>query len=86
MYACFDGLPVREGCLFCEWEWWGVAAEGREHYLAHRLLAHPEVQPVRRRPGRHLQSFRQAKLKPEDVEDINLERDKRARLLGIAID
>ena len=82
----FDGLPVREGCLFCDWEWWGSALEGREQYLRHRTLAHPEIKPARRRPGRHLKSFRQMRLKDEDVADILAERNKRARLLGIAID
>lgn len=78
-----DALPVRQSCLFCTWTWQGTALEGRTEALTHRLQAHPEVKVTRRRPGRHLQSFRQAKLTKEDKIDILSERDKRAALLGI---
>lgn len=78
-----DALPVTERCMFCNWEWQGTAAEGRTEALAHRLQAHPEVKPPRRRPGRHLKSFNQPRLKKQDWDDVFAERDKRARLLGI---
>ncbi len=78
-----DEMPVVERCMFCTWVWQGTAAEGRTEALQHRLEAHPEVRPARRRPGRHLNSFRQARLKGEEWADILSERDKRAKLLGI---
>ena len=81
-----DALPVTQRCLFCRWKWSGIAAEGREKALQHRLQAHPELVISRRRPGRHLNSFRQAKLKKEDWADVFAERDKRAWLLGIEIE
>ena len=78
-----DALPVVERCLFCSWRWSGTSAEGRERAREHRLQAHPEVIVKRRRPGRHLKSFRQVKLTKEDLSDIFSERDRRAALLGI---
>lgn len=80
-----DEIPVKERCLFCRWTFSGTAVEGRHAALAHRLEKHPEVKPARRRPGRHLTSFRQAKLTAEDRADIYQERDKRAYLLGIEV-
>jgi hypothetical protein len=84
--AQMDALPVTERCLFCTWTYDGSAVEGRTEYLQHRLSAHPEVKPPRRRPGRHLKSFRQARLKADDVQDILSERQRRARLHGITIE
>ena len=78
-----DALPVREQCLFCTWRWEGTAAEGRIEALTHRLQAHPEVVVKRRRPGRHLKSFRQPVLNKADWSEVYAERDKRAALLGI---
>ena len=81
--AQMDALPIVERCLFCGWMWQGTAAEGRTEALAHRLQAHPEVKVKRRRPGRHLKSFRQPVLKKEDWTDIYSERNKRAQLHGV---
>jgi hypothetical protein len=78
-------LPLVARCLFCEWEWEGAVLEGRERALNHRLEIHPELKPKRRRPGRHLKSFRQVRLNAEDLSDINAERMKRARLVGIEL-
>ena len=84
-FAQMDELPVHQRCLFCTWEWEGTAVEGRTEALTHRLSAHPEINPPRRRPGRHLKSFRQPRLKAEDWVEVYTERDKRARLLGIDV-
>lgn len=81
-----DALPMTARCLFCTWEWEGTVAEGRTEALTHRLIVHPDVKPPRRRPGRHLKSFRQPRLKPEDWADVNAERARRARLTGVTIE
>lgn len=81
-----DALHVIQRCLFCTWTSSGTALEGRTEAIAHRLKAHPEIKPARRGPTRNLRSFRQPALKSEDREEIFVERDKRARLLGISID
>jgi hypothetical protein len=80
--AVFDSLPVTQKCMFCCWEWHGSALEGRTIALTHRLEAHPDVKPKRRRHNRSTfnPSFQ---LKPEDQDDIDLQRERRMRLLGI---
>lgn len=82
----FDSLPILERCLHCGWVWTGTAIEGRDRALEHRLQAHPEIQPKRRRPGRHLKSFHQPNLTKADWVDINIERSKRARLNGLDLE
>ena len=82
--ALMDALPVKEACLFCEWEYLGTVLEGREEALAHRRAVHPE-RVKRRKHSRNLMSFRQRRLDKEEQAEIYAERDKRARLLGIEI-
>jgi hypothetical protein len=78
--------PVLSRCAFCEWTWEGPLSVGREKAVQHRLKAHPEVKPKRRRPMRNPRSYIQPELKREDVEEINAERRKRAYLIGVEID
>lgn len=80
-----DALPIKQACVFCTWTWTGSALEGRTEAIEHRLAAHPEIKPARRGPSRNLRSFRQPALKSEDREEIFVERDKRAKLLGIDV-
>jgi hypothetical protein len=77
-----DALPLRTLCAFCEWSYEGSAADGRQEAVQHRLRAHPEAN-VKRRPTRHLQSFRQPRLSKEHWDEVQEERSKRAWLLGI---
>jgi hypothetical protein len=77
---------VIERCCFCSWVYEGNAVEGRSEALAHRLSVHPEVKVRRRRPGRHLKSFRQPKLKKDDWQDIAVERTRRAYLHGLDLE
>lgn len=80
-----DALPLRTLCALCGWIYEGTALDGREKATQHRLKAHPEIKPTRRGPGRNLKSFRQPKLTTQDMTDILVARDKRAKLLGIEI-
>jgi hypothetical protein len=74
-------------CLFCpEWVVEGTADEINLLLLEHRNQHHPEVCEGRRRrrPSRGLLlSFRQ-KLNEEQSEEIQIERSRRMRLLGIS--
>jgi hypothetical protein len=83
--AAFDSLPLREGCLFCEWSYLGTAAEGREEALQHRLEAHPDLNPKRykRQKNRNLHRYRQPALHPEEVAEIAAEHKRRAQLHGL---
>lgn len=83
--AQMDALPMTARCMFCTWEWQGTAAEGRTEALTHRLRAHPDVKPLRRKMTRNLKSFNQANLKKEDWDDVMAERAKRARLVGLTL-
>ena len=80
-----DALPCRTLCALCGWEYLGTALEGREKAAQHRRRRHPKLIIQRRRPGRHLSTFAQPKLKKEDWAEVYAERDKRAKLLGIEI-
>ncbi len=40
---------VTERCANCDWQGHGTVREMREQFLAHRLEAHPEIQPKPRR-------------------------------------
>jgi len=80
-----DALPLRTLCALCGWVYEGSALDGREKAIQHRLKKHPDLKVTRRRPPSHLKSFRQSKLKPEDVQEIFTERDRRAKLLGIDV-
>lgn len=85
-HELMDALEVREGCLFCEWGFVGPASEGRVLAVAHRLEAHPEIKPMRRRNGRQLKSFRQVPLDDEEKAELDVERLRRARLIGIELE
>ena len=78
-----DALPLRTLCALCSWVYEGDALSGREKAAQHRSLAHPELVLKRKRPGRHLTSFRQPRLNKAEWKEVYDERDKRARLLGI---
>ena len=84
--AQMGALPVTQRCLWCDWIYEGTALEGRTVAVAHRLEAHPEIKPKRRPPSRNLKSFRQPTLKSEDRDEIFIERDRRAKLLGITVE
>ncbi len=71
-------------CAFCDWQYAGTCIEGREAATEHRQTVHPDLRPKRRpRAFRSsLTTFRQ-NLSKEDVEEIEVERQKRARLIGL---
>jgi hypothetical protein len=77
-----DSLPLRAACAFCEWEYLGTAAEGREKALQHRLEVHPEARS-KRRNTRSLSSFRYRELGDEEQNEIEETRRKRMRLIGL---
>lgn len=77
-----DALPVKEMCLFCDWEFEGTVAEGRTAALRHRRRHH-RARCKPRRLSRNLKSFHQPKLHKEQEDEIMAERDKRAFLIGI---
>jgi hypothetical protein len=79
-----DALPLLTACAFCEWTFQGTVREGREAARAHRAVEHPEARR-KRRPARHLGSFRQAPMTDGDRIEIDEERRKRAFLVGIDI-
>jgi hypothetical protein len=78
--------PARGGCLFCpDFQPTGTCAEVQEACAEHRASVHPELSKKRRR-RRHtfsgLTAFSQ-KLTQEESEEINENRARRLRLLGI---
>jgi hypothetical protein len=83
--AVFDSQPVTQKCMHCAWEWQGSALEGRTIALTHRLEAHPDMKPRRRRHYRATfnPSFQ---LHPEDHQAIELDRHRRARLHGVQLE
>lgn len=36
-------------CAYCTWMYDGLAGDGQEAFTAHRLVAHPEIVPVKHR-------------------------------------
>lgn len=44
-----EAVHVTERCQNCKWTLEGTVKETREAFLAHRLEAHPEIQPKPRR-------------------------------------
>jgi hypothetical protein len=83
--AVFDSQPVTQRCMHCAWEWQGSALEGRTIAVTHRLEAHPDVRPKRRRHYRagFNPSFQ---LHPDDWNDIQAARLTRARLHGVHLE
>jgi hypothetical protein len=69
--------------MFCpEWEVRGTVEEIEVLAKEHRLVEHPELKPARRRPRANLGKWRST-ITEEDSAEINEERAKRLRLLGI---
>lgn len=77
--------PLLLRCAFCEWSYQGTVASGPEKAAQHRLEAHPELAVERRRRTRSLKRFRAADLSEQDVAEIDAERQRRARLIGIEL-
>jgi len=83
--AVFDAQPVTIRCLFCDWTWDGCASEGRTIATTHRLHAHPDVKPARRRWNRA--GFNPSwTMNEQDRAAMELERHKRARLHGVDLE
>lgn len=78
-----DAAPLVTRCAFCEWVWVGTAIEGREKAAQHRS-EHPEA-VYRKRSTRTLSSFKLRELSDEQQQEIDVERQKRAHLLGLEI-
>lgn len=78
-----DAQPLLTACALCGWSYQGDAAEARQKAAEHRSEAHPEIRPTRRR--RAAGGFRQ-RLSDEDTAEIELERRRRARQIGIDLD
>lgn len=77
--------PLLLRCSFCEWSYQGTVGSGPEKATQHRLEAHPEVVVERRRRTRSLKRFRASELSEQDVAEIDAERQRRARLIGIEL-
>jgi len=82
-----DAAPAVARCLHCpEWIFRGTALEARTEALVHRLREHPELKRRRRRSSpRNLTRFR-SYLSAEDEAALQLERNRRLRLLGLESD
>jgi len=82
-----DAAPTVARCLHCpDWIFVGLAGEARTEALAHRLREHPELKRRRRRSSpRNLTRFR-SYLSAEDEAALQLERNRRLRLLGLESD
>jgi len=72
-------------CLFCDWSCEGTAAETREAASKHRASNHPEAK-TRSRRGRNIhwpKHRKDAWLETQHAEEVEAERQRRARLHGI---
>ena len=80
-----DATETLTRCSFCpEWFHIGPALAGRERAAEHRLQAHPEIRRSRRRrTSRSLLRFRSPEMHEEEVAEIEMERQKRARITGV---
>ncbi len=83
-----DAAPTVTRCAFCsDWTYVGVAKEGREAAIEHRLTVHPDLKPKRRpRAYRSSLSTLRQNLSEQDVEEIEVERRKRALLTGVELE
>ena len=81
-----DEQPLFARCAFCTWEFSGTVAQGRAAAQKHRFKKHPEAVATRRRGRRHLSSFRQNNPDREELAEIEVERKRRAKLIGVDID
>ena len=81
-------MPLTGGCSICGLSWEGTVAEVLEISKAHREKEHPETANIhrkRRRSVRTLHSFRTLQMDDESRQEIETERQKRARLHGVEI-
>ena len=81
----YDSMPAVTRCAFCGQSHSGTALTGRVWASKHRLRKHPEAKQ-KLKTSRGLKSFRQPTLSEEESSDIERERRKRARLIGISLD
>ena len=81
--AELESKPVLTRCAFCRWSFRGLLKDGRAAHAAHRERKHPEIGEPRRRASRNLRSNRQLLLADWERNEIETERRKRARLLGL---
>jgi len=75
--------PIRAACSFCPWSYEGIFGDARELSEAHRQEAHPEAKPVISRRKRRTLTLRQPRLSDAELEEIEVERRRRAAALGI---
>jgi hypothetical protein len=68
-----DQEPVTESCLFCDWNYTGLVADGRQAAKTHRTKHHPE--DIGRKTYRKPRSYQ---IRPAD--DQVIEENRRARL------
>ena len=82
--ASRDAAPVVARCLHCPgWIFRGTALEARTEAQRHRQEWHPELKRTTRRSSkRNLVKFR-SYLSAEDEAALQLERNRRLRLLGL---
>jgi hypothetical protein len=69
-----DQEPVTESCLFCDWNYTGLVADGRQAAKTHRTKHHPEAD----RPQRPTANPAATRSGPSD--DQVIEENRRARL------
>jgi len=75
--------PAVGGCLFCPgWTAQGTVEEIEELSREHRTTVHPDLKSARRRPRANLGRWR-THLREEDSLEVEEERRRRMRLLGI---
>lgn len=74
-------IPLKGACLACEWTFEGLAGEVIQAQREHAREAHGIS--TRKRPTRHLSSFRQPTLSDADREEIDAEIARRRRLHGL---
>ncbi len=81
-----DTKPLTVRCLKCGWHWAGPAVAARQKAVEHRSRRHPEIGPYRQPRRKRLSTFRHAKMTEDEINDVEVERRKRAFLAGIDID
>lgn len=76
-------MPVIGYCAFCpDLKFEGTASEVAELSREHRATLHPDLPPPTRRRRANLRNWR-ATLNPSEVLEVDKERARRLRLLGI---